>query len=1067
MSKQKRYVLSRVWLMLWTGSCLTLSAQTTGAIGGQVSDPTGAAVPNAIVEVENVGTGLVRTAVTDAVGTYLIPALPLGDYKLSVSAPGFKVFSQSGISLELGQNARVDVSLELGAMTETVEVVAEALRVDSRSTTLGASITNRQITDLPLDGRNPLRLLQYLPGVGNANIQTAPIFARGSGPSFNVSGARGTANSIMLDGTVLAAAMTNFGVNLPNPDALTEFRMLTNAFSAEYGRAEGSIILAVTKSGTNKLHGALWEFLRNDAVNARNFFAGGDKPKLRQNQFGLAVGGPVVRDRTFFFGSYEGLRLRQETFNLGFPPTTAERVGDFSAFSTPVIDPLTENSFPNNQIPIDRLDPLAQGMLQFIPLPNQPDGLLRGLRSLPITGNQYVAKVDHMFSDSDRTYFRYYANKYTSHNAGGGISTLFGPTPDQTQSFSANYNHIFSPNLFNEFTASYTRWSVIAKGSPRGKDPKDLGGLFNATGTVPQTPYIFMDARQMTLIPSIPILEIDNFYQLDEKVSWLRGRHHIRVGFRGMLARHMNDAQVFTSGAFFFAPTFTQNAMADYMIGRPNFLLMYSIIIDDAKRFEYQPFVQDDIKLARNLTLNLGLRYEMDPPWFQRNGRNSQYRFNENISSVFPDGPPGMVYVGEPGIPKGLYPTDKNNFAPRIGLAWDPFGNGRTAVRAGYGIFYQATPQHLSAFGTNNAPFILPLATVPHSFSNPYFGRDDPFPYDFGSGARFEYPIEVLSPGEHLRNGYVQQFNLNVQRQFGDDVAVTVAYVGNVSHKLLQTRDLNTAVFGPGATAANVQSRRPIHPEFYSGLGFAFSDANANYHSLQVEVQKRWSKGYTFQLAYTYSKTIDDSSINGALDGLQTLQNPNDYRKGNRGLTDFDQRHILALNGQWRLPFFRNKGALTWVLGGWELNSLVRVTSGLPINVTSGCDCALIGAGRDVGPQRPNVVGDPILDTGRARGQLVAEYFNTAAFAVAGPGQFGNTGRNSLIGPGFSKTDLGIAKRFPLWEGSTLQLRGEIFNLFNQVSFLNPNNVLLSPAFAQIQAAHEARIAQFGLKWEF
>ena len=340
--------------MLWTGSCLTLSAQTTGTIVGQVSDPTGAAVPNATVEVENVGTGLVRTAVTEAVGTYLIPALPLGDYKLSVTATGFKVFSQSGISLELGQNARVDVSLELGAMTETVEVVAEALRVDSRSTTLGASITNRQITDLPLDGRNPLRLLQYLPGVGNANIQTAPIFARGSGPSFNVSGARGTANSIMLDGTVLAAAMTNFGVNLPNPDALTEFRMLTNAFSAEYGRAEGSIILAVTKSGTNKLHGALWEFLRNDAVNARNFFAGGDKPKLRQNQFGLAVGGPVVRDRTFFFGSYEGLRLRQETFNLGFPPTTAERVGDFSASSTPVIDPLTENSFPNNQIPIAR-----------------------------------------------------------------------------------------------------------------------------------------------------------------------------------------------------------------------------------------------------------------------------------------------------------------------------------------------------------------------------------------------------------------------------------------------------------------------------------------------------------------------------------------------------------------------------------------------------------------------------------------------------------------------------------------------------------------------------------------
>jgi hypothetical protein len=1071
---QKRYVVSLGWLVLWAGSYFTLSAQNTGTIVGQVSDPTGAAVPNATVEVENVGTGLVRTGVTETLGTYLIPALPLGAYKLSVRATGFKAFSQSGISLQLGQNARVDATLELGSMTETVEVVAEALRVDSRSTTLGASITNRQISDLPLDGRNPLRLLQYLPGVGNANIQTAPIFARGSGPSFNVSGARGTGNSIMLDGTVLAAAMTNFGVNLPNPDALTEFRMLTNAFSAEYGRAEGSIILAATKSGTNELHGSLWEFLRNDALNARNFFASGDKPLLRQNQFGLAVGGPVVlpkyhgRDRTFFFATYEGLRLRQEAFNIGFPTTAAERAGDFSASSAPIIDPLTGNPFPANQVPPDRLDPLAQGMLQFIPLPNQPDGLLRELRSLPISGNQYVAKVDHMFSDSDRTYFRYYRNKYVSHNSGGGISNkLVGPTPDTTQSFSLGYNHIFSPNLFNEFQASYTRWSVIAKGSPAGKDPKDLGGLFNATGTVPQTPYIQMAARQMNLIPSIPILEIDNFYQLDEKVSWLRGRHHIRAGVRAMLARHMNDAQVFTSGAFFFNPTFTQNAMADYMIGRPSFLLMYSIILDDAKRFEYHPFVQDDIKLARNLTLNLGLRYELDPPWFQRNGRNSQFRFGDVQSTVFPSAPPGLVFVGEPGIPKGLYPTDKNNFAPRIGLAWDPFGNGRTAVRAGYGIFYQPTPQHLSAFGTNNAPFILPLATVPHSFSDPYFGREDPFPYDFSKNPRFEYPIEVLSPGPNLRNGYVQQFNLTVQRQFGDDLAATVAYVGNVSHKLLQVRDLNTAVFGPGATAANVQQRRPVHPEFFSGLGFAFSDANANYHSLQVEVQKRWSKGYTFQAAYTYSKAIDDSSTDGALDGLKTLQNPNDYRKGNRGLTDFDQRHILAVNGIWKLPFLQNKGALTSVLGGWELNAMARVTTGLPINVTSGCDCALIGSGRDVGPQRPNVVGNPILDAGRPRNQFVAQYFNPAAFAVPAPGEFGNTGRNSLIGPGFSKTDLGIAKRFPLWEGSTLQLRGEIFDLFNQVNFFNPNNILLSPAFGEIQAAHEARIVQFGLKWEF
>jgi Carboxypeptidase regulatory-like domain/TonB-dependent Receptor Plug Domain len=1053
---------------LWMFGSAALSAQTTGTLVGRVTDPSGAVVPGATVEAENVGTGLVRTGVTDTLGTYLMPGLPLGGYKLTVDLPGFKKIIRTGINLQLGENARVDLELELGATEESVTVQGDALRVDTVSSTIGTSMTQRQVQDLPLNGRNPVALAQMLPGVGLVSIQTAPTFQRGSGPALNISGARNSANSFMLDGVVLTPAMTNVGLNLPNPDTLEEFRILTHNYGAEYGRAEGAILLAATKSGTNQLHGKLWEFLRNDTLNARNFFAS-SKPFLRQNQFGGNSGGPVVRNRTFFFVSYEGLEIRQQSLITGFPTTAAERQGDFAASPRAIIDPTTGQPFPGNIIPADRIDPLARSMLAYVPFPDRPDGSLQHLRSIPVSGKQIVAKGEHQFTPRDRVSYRYYRNLYVNSANGGGISDqLIGVAKDTTESHSVTYNRVFNPSLFNELRASYTRWVGDNQGSPAGKNPQDIGALYSANpGGDPRQPGVTVTGR-MSISPPTQLIEPDRFLQLDDKLLWSRGGHHVTAGFRFMRNRHGDVCYCTTSGQFTFNGAFTGNVMADYMLGRPNAFLQYSTIIDDPVSYEFHPFLSDDFKISPKLTLNLGVRYQLDIPWVQLGGRNSTFRLGQQ-STVFPSAPQGLVFAGDAGIPKGMYPTDKNNFAPRIGLAWDPAGNGRTAVRTAYGVFFSNIAQNTSAFSTNNAPFILPYSIVPFSFSDPYRGRENPFPYEFSANPRFIYPIEVLVAAPEVQTGYIHQYNVSIQQQLGQDIVAMVAYVGSVSRNGLQQHDMNTAVYGPGATAGNVQVRRPILPQYYAGIGVITSDSSSKYDSLQVEVQKRFSKGYTFQIAYTLSKNTTNASGGIGGSGAMTLQDPNNRFAAQNGPAAYDQRHVFGLNGSWELPFPRNKRALSQALEGWSMAGTLRVSSGLPVNVLSGCDCALIGSGRMVGPQRPNLVGNPNLDPGRAHQELVSEYFSKAAFALPAAGQFGNVGPNSLVGPGFSQTDLVISRRFPFGQSRlrALQFRVEIFNLFNQVNFMNPTDPLTSPGFGRLVAARDPRIVQLALKYDF
>lgn len=1052
--------------------------QTTGTILGRVSDSTGAAVSNARIEVENLETGLVRIAEADTEGSYLISSLPPGTYKLTATVAGFRTFIQTGITLQVAQNARVEVVLEIGEVVESLTVTGAPPAVDTQSSTVGATVDNLRVANLPLNGRNVLSLMQLLPGVGAANFNPVVTISR-KGPVVNVSGGRSNDNNIMLDGTTMMTAMENAGLNLPSPDALQEFRVLTNTFNAEYGRSAGAVVLVVTKSGTNEVHGDLWEFVRNDALNARNFFAS-SKPFLRQNQFGASLGGPVVspwyngRNRTFLFGSYQGTRIRQQALITSFPPTEAERRGDFTAITQVLIDPLTNQPFPGNLIPVSRFDPLAVNITsEFLPRVNQPDGRNLTLRSQPTSGDQLTIKGDHKLRSSDSLAIRYYRNRDVGQNRlfGGVIGeALAGSQSSLAKDWTVAETHIFNPSLLNEFRASYTRVEGRWEASKANKTPRELGAKFNQDGFIPQAPTARVSGR-FTFWPLVPLSENDDNFQFEDKISLLLGRHAIKAGGFAQRIRHLIRMHWQAAGDFTFSGLFTGNAMADYLIGQPSNLLHGSLIEDDARGGFYHLFVQDDFKLTRKFTLNLGLRYELNTPWVQRWDHAAAIRPGQQ-SRIFPTAPPGLVYPGDPGVPRGFVPTDKNNLLPRIGFAWDPFGKGRTSVRAAYGIFTAYQGAIISSVLNLAPPYEITLSTPsPPSFSDPYAGRRDPFPYVVDkSNPRFVYPLQAYTIAPNFRDAYTQQFNLNVQHQFGKEVYVQAGYFGTLGHKLYTVREINAARYAPGATAANVQARRPFHPEFYSSISSINSESNSNYHSLQVNVEKRFSRGYTFQVAYTLSKSIDERSL--PVVDVGGVQDPDNYRKGERGLSDFNQRHILAINGIWELPFLQNKGLTSSFFGGWQLNTIVRVASGFPFTVVSGADFALAGTGRNTGPQRPDVVGDGRLDPDRPRADLVARYFNTAAFVRnAGPGrqgQYGNSSRNNLIGPGFAKTDVGISKRFTLPpEYGYVEFRGEIFNLFNQVNFGNPNSTLISPGFGRLLSAGDARIVQFALKYHF
>jgi hypothetical protein len=1078
------------WLFLLPVALATLQAQVnTGTILGTVTDPSGAGVAGARVLASNQLTGFSRQVTTDQDGSFLLPLLPVSeDYKVTVEANGFNGAVQGGITLQVGQNLRLDFQMHLGSATERVEITGAASLVDTRSSTGGEVMERRRIMELPLNGRNALQLATLLPGVSVATIRTTIDGGNRAGNQMDVSGSRANEVDWQLEGVHFAGSYTNTGMNMPSPDALEEFKLVTNAYSAEFGLFSGAVLRSVLRSGTNQFHGSVWEFLRNNRLNARNFFLPTVSP-LKQNQFGVSAGLPVIRNRLFLFSSYQGLRVRSPVQARQLTLLTeAERAG---VFRTAVRDPLAGQPFPNNTVPASRFTTPSSRLLNLIPVA-PASGVLVVERANPVDTNQWVGKFDYVLSlhDTINVSYLYDLTRLSRPFPAAQFLTFPPNTEDQVVPvLSVSETHIFSPALINEFRFGRSGQEETRTCQPM-ITPRELGMNFDLTpGGTPVPPGVVVSGRfTVDTGTNCNWVEGGISRQFTEILSWTKGRHQVRAGgeyyFRNSYSRH----KWFDSGVTTFNGQITGNAAADYLLGA-------AATVERRARADRRAdaktgifFVQDDFKIHRRLTLNLGLRYELLGPYGEVRGperpdirmpQMATLRVGEQ-STVIPVAPRGLLFPGDKtgdwpdGLNNSMIHLDRRQFQPRVGFAWDVAGDGKTAVRSSFGLYSNAVFGDMIQRDAN-APFRIGqvLTLPPGGFADPWRDRVNPFPVELDltdtNRLRNYFPLPLIgfSVDPFYVMPRVMAITFNVQRQILPDLVAEAGYVSKLGRRLNDTRDVNTAVFLPGtdsqgnprSTLANVDSRRRLYPNVFSRVNHQDSTANAAYHSLQSAIRYR-RRDWTLMSAYTFSKSIDFRSTIG-IQGSNHQDSENTRLE--RGPSDFDRRHILTISWVYNFPAFSGRGLLTPVFGGWELSGLMRAASGSPLTMSSGRDNSLTANGYD----RPDIVGTPRLSGDRPRDQKINRYFDPAAFAANQPGRFGNSGRGILYGPGQWQTDLGLIKNFPVRERSRLQFRGELFNAFNRVNLGNPNTSLISPLFSRIADAGLARIVQFGAKFSW
>jgi hypothetical protein len=1078
---------------IWLGhGVLALRAQVaTGNISGYVRDPSGAAIPNAAVTARMTEQQVVRNAQTNGEGFYQLLALPPGTYEMSFESKGFQKQVQQGIELSVNQNLRVDSALVVGAVETQVTVEATAPLVDTTSPTLSGLVDDRRVVDLPLNGRNVIGLARILPGVLNVRAPQQLGDAR-SGPEMNVNGGRANMNLFTFNGGYFNNPSRNTGMNYPPPDAVQEVRILTHNFAAEYGRNPGSQVNVVSKTGTNEFHGSVWEFLRNDKLNARNFFS--DRvPALKQNQFGAAAGGPIVRDKLFVFGSYQGLRDHREAQTVeALVPSTAQRAGDFTGLDTELtspIDPITGEPFTTpsgapcvagNRIDPACISPVARNLLAFVP--ESPSGVVSSLAASPRRGDMYMFRADWNHTDRHRLFGSFFADRNkrsspfaASGNIPGYMSESF---VQDTRHLVVNDTYTFRPTLLNQATFTYLD-TPSDQVQTETIDPTTFG--INMPQYLPTGAVSVNVGENFALGSGFTTRFFSKNFQFRDTVNWVRGRHSFKFGYEVM---RLQFRQVFIgSPGFTFNGARSGDPVADFMLGAfDNLSLNFGVRDTDSRTLAHAAFFQDEFKVSPRLTLTLGVRYEPFLPWVEKDDRINTVVPGRQSTAV-PDAPLGVLFPGD--LPRGLADNDLNNFAPRIGLAWDLFGNGRTSLRAGYGVFYESV--NADSLAQENPPFA--------GFSNVFSGRiEDPYgsvgltppPVEttgqFGCTKIAEYPgydcplfplpLGGVFTEPILRTPYVQSFNLSIQHQLTPSLMVESSYAGKIGIKIEALRTYNPARFvnspvdGSPPSDQNINDRVIFEPGILSPVGFLLgNDFRSWYHGFLTQVTKRFGEGLTVLGSYTLSKSIDSSST----DNLgATVANPFNLRD-ERGRSDWDRRHSFVASWLWSPPFKFNGRAANTLLGGWTLIGIHSVQSGLPLTFVMGDDVALDGTGGDQHAQLKEgvTVEDIVLDH-PDRGSMVQRFFNTDAFVPTNQvprGIYGNAGRGLISGPAFSSTDFSVLKEFPIDEQRRFQFRSEFFNAFNQVNFTSVTTTVNSSAFGRIRAAGDPRILQFGLKF--
>ncbi len=1109
-NKLIRFVLSFGALFVFTSVAL---GQNTGTISGTVQDQSGAVVAGANVKAQNPATNFSRETVSATNGFYRFDQLPVGTYTITTEAAGFKTSVTQSVALSVNDALTLDIKLEVGQVSEIVTVSEAPSAVNTETSVLGRTVDNRTLNDLPIlsgaNGRNPLAL---------APLQAGVMPAGQVGP-FSVNGQRAQSNNFLLDG----GDSNDLAINVPDavqgfsPDALQEFRILTNTYSADVGRNSGAVVALITKSGTNEYHGNIFHFFRNRVLNATPFFnnaaptfVGLRKPQFNTNEYGGTIGGPLHlprfgeggrsiisgTDRTFFFFSYLGFQRRQGVSQTATVPNQAQR-NIINAVGTPE----------------------AKALLALIPAANSGNTLFSSA-SNSLDREQFSIRGDHRFSEKNSMFITFFNEDQTFADPfafGGSTIPGFGTTGDlRFTNVVVSDFHTFSARSVNEFRFSWHQRDTLSVVPVNKTSPADLG----IEGIVPDDPSAIGPPRvDITGFSTFgntiqgPQGRDDNTFQVVDNFSHNRGNHHLKWGGE---YRNYYQNQVFTfinNGLYFFTgdmvsilgkpliPGLTA-ALSDFARGD---VLEYVQNSAGTPRYEtqnYSGFIMDDWKVRTNLTLNLGLRYELDTPLVDSEDRVNTFRPGQK-STVFPTAPVGMVFPGDAGIPRSTYQTDKNNFGPRVGFAWDVLSNGRLSLRAGYGLYYdtvisETTLQFLTAPPFAIQPF-SDCTTIDNPFANPLCTNPIPQPFPFTPvepGGTFDFanvaPIGMTINDPDFKTPYSHQYNMNIQWEFMKNYLLEVGYVGTAGINLLTRREINPALLiGANPSTANTNQRRFFnqnHPDtadfggpVFGGITNQETSANSNYNSLQVTVSKRFSDGLYFQNAYTWSHCIDNSS------GLRSNTRFDDPR-ADRGNCDQDIRHRNVLSYIYELPFYKDQnGFVGKILGGWQMSGVTVLQTGTPFNITEPTDRSLTGAGAN----RPDVVGTGQLEffnprntdstlggpnrsfNGTGGGTATAAtnpFFRRVGSGTSlalGAGRFGTLGRNVFHGPGDIIFDFTMMKRTRVGENKVIEFRSEFFNIFNHANFGNPNGNIGNANFGRITTTRDPRLIQFALKFHF